>query len=129
MPEFLSPVIGRVAEFAGIEASAVEQALITEYEPGAAIGWHKDRFVFDDVMGVSLNSACTFRFRRKAGEKWDRASFLLQPRSAYLLRGPARSGWEHSIPAVERLRYSLTFRTMMDKDRTGSSTICGGARP
>ena len=112
IPVFLSPLIERVAGFAVIAKFAIEQALITEYAPGAAIGWHKDRSVFDDVIGVSLKSACTFRFRRKQGETWERASVPLAPRSAYLLRGAARNGWEHSIPAVARLRYSITLRTM-----------------
>lgn len=110
IPEFLLPVREKAARFAGIDAAAFEHVLVTQYEPGAPIGWHKDRTIFVDVVGVSLLAPCTFRFRRKAGAKWERASLVLAPRSAYLLAGPARSEWEHSIPAVERLRYSLTFR-------------------
>ena len=110
IPEFLLPVREKAAGFAGIDAAAFENLLVTQYEPGAPIGWHKDRAVFADVAGVSLLAPCTFRFRRKAGAKWERASLVLARRSAYLLAGPARSEWEHSIPAVERLRYSLTFR-------------------
>jgi alkylated DNA repair dioxygenase AlkB len=110
IPEFLLPMREKAARFAGIDAAAFEHLLVTQYEPGAPIGWHKDRAVFADVVGVSLLAPCTFRFRRKAGAKWERASLVVAPRSAYLLTGPARSEWEHSIPAVERLRYSLTFR-------------------
>jgi alkylated DNA repair dioxygenase AlkB len=110
IPEFLLPVREKAARFAGIDAAAFEHLLVTEYEPGAPIGWHKDRAIFADVVGVSLLAPCAFRFRKKAGAKWERASLILAPRSAYLLRGPARAEWEHSIPAVERLRYSLTFR-------------------
>ena len=97
--------------------------MITEYAPGAAIGWHRDRSMFEEVIGVSLGAPCTFRFRRKAGPKWDRASIILDPRSAYLLSGPARTEWEHSIPAVESLRYSITFRTM----RTDKIGEAGGS--
>jgi alkylated DNA repair dioxygenase AlkB len=61
---------------------------------------------------VSLLSACTFRLRRKIGDRWDRASILAAPRSAYLMIGPSRSDWQHSIPPVEALRYSVTFRTV-----------------
>jgi alkylated DNA repair dioxygenase AlkB len=86
--------------------------LVTEYVPGAAIGWHRDKAVFGDVVGVSLVSACVFRIRRTSGTAWERNSFRLEPRSAYLLRGPARTEWEHSIPAVDSLRYSVTFRTL-----------------
>jgi len=68
--------------------------------------------VFDDVIGLSLRSRCTFRLRRKAGEKWERRSFVAEPRSAYLLRGPARTAWEHSIPPLDTLRYSVTFRSL-----------------
>ena len=86
--------------------------MVTEYEPGAPIGWHRDRPQFEDVIGISLASPCTFRFRRKKGAGWERASFIAEPRSAYLLRGPARTEWQHSIPPVEALRYSITFRTL-----------------
>jgi alkylated DNA repair dioxygenase AlkB len=85
---------------------------LTEYPPGAAIGWHKDRSVFGDVVGISLLSPCQFRLRRKAANGWQRASIVAEPRSAYLLRGPARTDWEHSIPAVGGLRYSITFRNL-----------------
>lgn len=110
IPEFLLPVRREAACFAGADEAAFEQILVTEYQPGAAIGWHKDRAVFADVVGVSLLAECRFRFRRKAGAGWERASLSLSPRSAYLLSGQARVEWEHSIPAVEQLRYSLTFR-------------------
>ena len=110
IPEFLLPVRDKAAGFAGLEANTLEHLLVTEYEPGATIGWHKDRSIFAEVIGISLLAPCLFRFRKKAGDRWERASLHLAPRSAYLLRGAARTDWEHSIPAVERLRYSLTLR-------------------
>jgi alkylated DNA repair dioxygenase AlkB len=85
---------------------------VTEYAAGAAIGWHRDKAVFGDVVGVSLLAPCVFRLRRPAGARWERASLTAEPRSAYLLRGPARTEWEHSIPAVPALRYSVTFRSL-----------------
>jgi alkylated DNA repair dioxygenase AlkB len=88
--------------------------LLTQYPPGAAIGWHKDRSVFAQVVGISLLSACTFRFRKQAGKKWERNSLTIEPRSAYLLDGSSRTDWEHSIPAVQTLRYSITFRNLRD---------------
>jgi alkylated DNA repair dioxygenase AlkB len=102
----------RAAHFAGLEASSLEHALLIEYTPGAGIGWHRDRPTFDDVIGISLLSTCTFRLRRKAGARWERRSFTAEPRSAYLLRGPSRTEWEHSIPPLETLRYSITFRSV-----------------
>ena len=112
MPDFLLPLRDEAAAFAGLAAEALEQALVTEYRPGAAIGWHKDKAVFDQVVGVSLGAACTLRFRRQAGTRWERRSVLLEPGSAYLIAGEARTQWEHSIPPVAGLRYSVTFRSM-----------------
>lgn len=112
IPDFLQPLRKAAAAFAALDPEALEQALVTEYAPGAAIGWHRDRGVFGRIVGVSLAAACTFRFRRKSGTKWERASLTAEPRSAYLLSGAARSQWEHSIPPVEALRYSVTFRTL-----------------
>ncbi len=114
MPAFLLPLRARAAAFAGMAAEDLQHVLLTEYGPGAAIGWHKDRSVFGRTVGISLLSPCRFRFRRKSGAKWERASLIAHPRSAYLLAGASRSDWEHSIPAVESLRYSITFRNLRD---------------
>jgi hypothetical protein len=78
----------------------------------ASVGWHRDKPHFERILGLSLASACKFRFRRKNGAKWDRYSFDAEPRSLYRMMEEARHGWEHSIPPVEKLRYSITFRTM-----------------
>ena len=112
LPAFLLPLRDEAAAFAGLAANDLPHALVTEYQAGAAIGWHKDKGVFGDVVGISLLSPCTLRLRRKKGATWERASLTAEPRSAYLLRGPARTEWEHSIPAVESLRYSITFRSI-----------------
>ena len=114
IPEFLLSIRGKAARFANIQSEALQQVLVTEYAPGAAIGWHKDRAVFGDVVGVSLVSPCTFRLRCKVGTRWDRRNLTAKPRSVYLLRGPSRNEWEHSIPAVDQLRYSLTFRNIRE---------------
>ncbi|HEX6441976.1 MAG TPA: alpha-ketoglutarate-dependent dioxygenase AlkB [Stellaceae bacterium] len=111
IPEFLLPLRDRAAAFAGVAPEALAHALVTEYTLGAAIGWHRDRPVFGDVIGISLGAPCRFRFRRKRGQGWERKSLTLLPRSAYLMRGPARHEWQHSIPPVEALRYSVTFRS------------------
>ena len=112
IPAFLLPLRDRAAAFAGVAPADLPHALVTEYGPGAAIGWHKDKGVFGDVIGISLLSPCAFRLRRKAGDRWERYSITAEPRSAYLLRGPSRTEWEHSIPGVDDLRYSVTFRTL-----------------
>jgi len=113
IPEFLLGIRARAESFAAIAPGELQQVLITEYAPGAAIGWHKDRSVFGDVVGISLLSACTFRLRLKTGTRWERRNLIAEPRSVYLLRGPSRTEWEHSIPGVENLRYSITFRNVL----------------
>lgn len=114
IPSLLLPLRDVAAGFFGIEPGQLQQALVTEYAPGAPIGWHRDKDVFGRVVGVSLLSPCIFRLRRRAGRTWERASVIAEPGSAYLLSGPARTEWEHSIPPVEQLRYSITFREISE---------------
>src|SRR5690606_24325806 len=112
IPDFLHPLRVRAAAFAGLAPLALEHVLLTEYAPGAGIGWHRDKPVFGEVVGVSLLAPCAFRLRRRRESGWERAAFEAEPRSAYLLSGPARRDWEHSIAPMQRLRYSATFRTL-----------------
>ena len=109
---FLAPLKDRVAALAGLAPGAFATALINEYAPGAGIGWHRDRPQFGVVAGVSLLSPCVLRLRRRSGAKWERVSAPLAPRSVYLLSGPVRCEWQHSITPGEALRYSITFRTL-----------------
>jgi alkylated DNA repair dioxygenase AlkB len=115
IPAFLLPLRRRAAEFAGLGPDALQHVLVTEYGPGAAIGWHRDKAVFAEVVGISLLAPCRFRLRRKQGGAWQRAAITLEPRSAYLLTGPSRTEWEHSIPPMDRLRYSITYRNFIEK--------------
>jgi len=110
MPAELEPVRARAAAFAGLAPDELQQCLLNEYLPGAPIGWHRDRPVFEKVVGISLLSPCSLRLRRRVGDGFERAAIELAPRSAYLLTGPARSVWEHSIPPAKAHRYSITFR-------------------
>jgi alkylated DNA repair dioxygenase AlkB len=112
-PSFLEPLRRKIAAIFERPADSFRQVLINEYRPGAGIGWHRDKAQFEEVVGVSLLAPCTLRFRRKTGDAWERASLKVEPRSAYLLSGPARAVWEHSIPALDRLRYSITLRTLV----------------
>ncbi|MEA3029728.1 MAG: hypothetical protein QOG13_1053 [Sphingomonadales bacterium] len=112
IPDWLLRVRSRAAAFAGLAPEALEHALLIKYEEEAGLGWHRDRPVFGDVIGISLLSPAPLRFRRKAGAKWQRFTLPAEPRSIYLLRGPARGEWEHSLTPVAALRYSITFRTL-----------------
>jgi alkylated DNA repair dioxygenase AlkB len=114
IPDFLLSLREKAADFARLDPSGLRQALVTEYTPGAGIGWHRDRPAYRDIIGVSFGSSCRFRLRRKQGGGWQRVSVIVEPRSIYLLRGPARTEWQHSIPPAERLRYSVTFRSFRD---------------
>jgi len=111
IPDFLLPLRMRAAGLAGLQPAELEQALVVRYDVGAGIGWHRDRPVFDKVIGISLQSPCVLRFRRRDGHGFRRFSLDAQPRSAYLLNGEIRHEWEHSIAPMEALRYSITFRS------------------
>lgn len=112
MPPWLLSIRDRAAEFAGLPPQTLTHVLINEYREGAPIGWHKDRPVFEKVIGISLLAPTTMRFRRRVGERFERINTPLAPRSAYLLDGPARTVWEHSLPEAKAHRYSITFRNL-----------------
>jgi alkylated DNA repair dioxygenase AlkB len=112
MPAFLRELRVPAARFAGLDPEALQHVLVTEYSAGAGIGWHRDKNVFNEIVGVSLLAPCVFRLRRSVGDGWERVNVTAEPRSAYLLSGAARSEWEHSIPPVDALRYSVTFRNL-----------------
>jgi alkylated DNA repair dioxygenase AlkB len=111
-PAYLEPLRERAAGFAGVPPAALPEILVTEYQPGAAIGWHGDAAPFGIVVGISLGSPCRFRFKRERDGTREAIAIELAPRSAYVLDGPARTDWLHSIPAVRALRYSITFRSL-----------------
>jgi alkylated DNA repair protein (DNA oxidative demethylase) len=113
LPASLVPIRARCAAYAEVAPDELGQTLVTRYLPGASIGWHRDAPAFGPVVvGVSLRSACTMRFQRRVGDVRHVYELELAPRSVYVLAGAARSTWQHSIPPVESLRYSITFRTL-----------------
>lgn len=112
MPDWLKPLRAAAAVFADIPEAELVQALVTEYAPGAGIGWHRDRSEYGKVVGLSFVSGCVLRFRRPGIGGWRRVSQTLRPGSAYLLDGCARDAWQHSITPGDQLRYSVTFRTL-----------------
>lgn len=112
MPESFEEVRRRAAALASATAEDFAETLVTEYRPGAGIGWHRDAPPFGVVAGVSLGSACRMRFQKGKGEERQTTAIELAPRSAYVLSGEARTKWEHMIPPTKGLRYSITFRTL-----------------
>ena len=118
MPGWLLPIRDRAAAFAGLAPDELVQALLIRYDPGAGIGWHRDRPLFEHVTGISLGEPATLRFRRRRPEGgFDRASIALAPRSIYHLSGEARHGWEHGIAEMPVTRWSITFRSLSEKGR------------
>lgn len=125
IPAWLLPLRSKVANFAELKDEDLVHILLARYDPGAGIGWHRDRDVFDEIVGISLGSPARLRFRRRRSDGFDRAALHLEPRSAYRLLGEARWQWEHSIAPGEQRRFSITFRKMSDKGRAiarGQST-------
>ena len=121
LPEFLLPLRTRAGSLFRIPPNDLVQATVIEYSPGAPIGWHRDIPQFGAVIGISLGAPCRLKFRqhrRQPSQQRERdavVSMDLQPRSIYLLSGPARASWQHSIPAVKDLRYSIMMRTLRTK--------------
>ena len=121
IPEFLFDVRDRLAAWAEVAPAAFAMALINEYREAAPIGWHRDAPQYDIVAGLSLVSACRMKLRpyvtprdvpKLSSPRKTTHEIELLPRSAYLITGAARQAYEHSIPPVESLRYSITFRTL-----------------
>jgi len=122
MPAWLHSLCEKAAALAGVAPSEIHHALIARYDPGAGIGWHKDRDVFERVVGISMSTPATLRFRQRSGATFRRASLELAPRSAYLLSGELRWDWEHRILPGDRVRFSITFRTLSAKGRKIAET-------
>jgi alkylated DNA repair dioxygenase AlkB len=114
LPDWLEPVKARAASFAGLAPDQLVQALLIRYDPGAGIGWHKDRPVFEHVVGISLGNAATLRLRQRTAGGFTRAKAELAPRSIYHLAGEVRHQWEHSIAPMEVPRWSISFRSLHD---------------
>jgi len=117
LPDWLEPICGRVAGHVGLHRAAIVQALLIRYDAGAGIGWHKDRPIYDDVIGISLGAPAAMRFRRPGPGGWTRASTPLYPRALYRLSGEVRHEWEHSIAPMDRTRYAITLRSFSAQGR------------
>jgi alkylated DNA repair protein (DNA oxidative demethylase) len=117
IPDWLLPLRQRAARFADLPPDEFVQALLIRYDPGAGIGWHRDRPCFEHVVGISLGAPATMRFRRRTPGGFDRRSAALAPRSIYHLCGEARHEWEHSIAEMEVTRWSITFRSLSEAGR------------
>jgi alkylated DNA repair dioxygenase AlkB len=117
MPDWLLPLRDRAAAFGGLDPGDLTQVSINRYDPGAGIGWHRDRAVFDKVIGISLGAPAILRFRQRISGGFKRAAVPLMPRSAYRMTGEVRHDWEHSVPEQEARRWSVMFRNLSDKGR------------
>jgi alkylated DNA repair dioxygenase AlkB len=118
-PLYLEPLRARAAAVAGIPTHILSESLVTEYAPGACIGWHRDSPPFGIVAGISFAGACRMRFQHLEGLQRQTWTLALPPRSLYVLSGVAREEWEHSIPPVKEARWSITFRTLNAREGEG----------
>lgn len=112
LPDWLIGLRERLAPLVGRDPAAFVQGLLIRYDPGAGIGWHRDRPQYGEVIGLSLSNSATLRLRRRTPAGFERRSVELPPRSLYLLTGEVREQWEHSIAPMEVVRRSITLRTM-----------------
>jgi DNA oxidative demethylase len=117
MPDWLEPIRRKAAAFADLNPKDFAHVLLARYDPGAGIGWHRDRDVFEEVVGISLGTPATLRFRQRLASGFRRVGIHVAPRSAYLLSSEARHDWEHSIAPGDNLRFSITFRALSAKGR------------
>lgn len=120
IPDWLLPIRTRAAALGRLEPDSLVQALLTRYDPGATIGWHRDRPQFETIVGLSLGAPATLRLRRRTGTGrtgFARASTPLEARALYCLSGEVRHDWEHSIAALAATRWSIAFRSLSEKGR------------
>jgi DNA oxidative demethylase len=126
LPDWLLDVRERCARAAGVDSDELVQALVSRYPSGAGIGWHRDAPMFGSpVVGLSLGSACRMRFQRKLKDVRETYDLWLEPRSTYALGGASRWAWQHSIPATDDLRYSITFRSLKNPERWSAPAAPG----
>jgi alkylated DNA repair dioxygenase AlkB len=114
IPESLEPLRRRAASWLGVAPETFTQALVAQYQEGTPLGWHRDVPDFEDVVGISLLNDAVMRFRPYPPREPTKAGVVkvnVEPRSIYLLRGPARWARQHSVAPTKSLRYSITFRT------------------
>jgi len=114
LPPPLQALRERLAAWVGIAAQDFIHVMVAEYPRGAPLGWHRDAPDYELIAGVSLGSPARLRLRPyppAAPKKDDIVALDLAPRSAYVMRGVARWGWQHSLPPVPGLRHSITMRT------------------
>jgi alkylated DNA repair protein (DNA oxidative demethylase) len=111
-PGWLIALRDRLAPLAGLDAAVLQAALLIRYDPGAGIGWHRDRPQYGDVLGLSLGADCTMRLRRRTETGFERHMLSLPARSLYRFSREVRWDWEHSIAPMDETRWSVTFRTL-----------------
>jgi alkylated DNA repair dioxygenase AlkB len=123
IPDYFRPLTDIASRISGMAADVFEQIMVTEYAPGAGIGWHRDRPTYEDIVSISFLAPCILQLRRRAGADWERRSAHIEPRSVYLLHGPVRNSWQHSIAPMNALRYSVTLRTFRPGHGAGQQRI------
>jgi alkylated DNA repair dioxygenase AlkB len=126
LPAQLEPLRTKAAAWLRVAPEAFTQTLVAQYREGTPLGWHRDVPDFEDVVGVSLLGEGVMRFRPYPPREPKNPNVIkltIQPRSIYLLHGPARCAWQHNVAPTPGLRYSITFRT--SRKRASERTFNG----
>jgi alkylated DNA repair dioxygenase AlkB len=116
LPDWLRSLREHLGPQVAMDPAELEAALLIRYDPGAGIGWHRDRPQYGEVLGLSLGAPCVMRLRRRTADGFERRKLALPPRSLYRLSGEVRWQWEHSIAPMDVTRRSITFRTLRPED-------------
>jgi alkylated DNA repair dioxygenase AlkB len=116
LPKFLQRFAHRIEKWRGFPKGSVVEALVNEYAPGTALGFHRDNEKFEHIVGISLGGWARMKFRplKRAGKRSAAEVFSaeMEPRSAYVMQEEIRWDWQHAVAATRALRYSITFRTL-----------------
>jgi alkylated DNA repair dioxygenase AlkB len=116
IPAAFLPLVQKVAPKLNVNDTDIAELLVIEYPVGAVMNWHRDAPPFDKIAGISLLSDCIFKFRPHDKAKQRRGSIISIPvrrRSLYIMQGPSRSEWQHSVAPNKNIRYSITLRTLV----------------
>ena len=126
LPPFLVSLRDKVAKRLELSPAGFVHALVSEYRPGTPIGWHRDKPVYGIVVGLSLAGWGRMRFRPYAAQDAQHTAMLhLAPRSLYVMRGPIRWQWQHSMLPMKELRYSITLRTRATPEERAGYSVSG----
>ena len=98
IPSWAQMLGGRMAAM-GIFRKTPDHVLLRRYDRGRGVRPHIDKEAYGPVVaGLTLTSSRIFHLTRLGSRS--RLEALLLPGDLYVMTGPARYRWKHSIPSV-----------------------------